>query len=181
MAKAKLMFTPGRAYQEDGAGLIEESFWTLLVEEEEAIMNSCTFITDLLSVVNSFIPLSSTNLLTIKSKVVMPPPGVFSTPDIYSRKHWGRVKHISNEFWDRWRKKVFMTHQSRQKCNSPKRNCKVGDTVSLKEEAEKNRRPTPKIIATNKDNDGFVQSIRLMLGASKKSWLSSTVFETACE
>ena len=64
---------------------------------------------------------------------------------------------------------MFMTHQSRQKCNSSKRNCKVGDTVSLKEEAEKNRRPIPKIIATNKDNDGFVQSIRLMLGASKKS------------
>ena len=154
MAKAETMFTTRRAYQEDGADLIEESLWTLLVQEE-AIMNSYPFTTDLLSVVNSFIPLSPINLFTIKSKVVMPPPGVFSIPDIYSRKHWGRVQHISNEFWDRWREKVFMTLQSRQKCNSPKRNSKVGDTVPLKKEAERNRWPIPKIIATNKDNDGI--------------------------
>ena len=47
--------------------------------------------TDLLSDVNSLIPLSPINLLTMKSKLVMPPPGVFSTPDIYFHKHWRRV------------------------------------------------------------------------------------------
>ena len=75
----------------------------------------------------------------MKSKVVIPPPGVFSTSDIYSRKHWRRVQHISNEFWDRWRKEVLMTLQSQQKWNSPKRNCEIGDILLLKEEAERNR------------------------------------------
>ena len=38
----------------------------------------------------------------------------------------------------------------------------------LKEEAERNRWPVAKIIATNKGNDGFVQSARLILSASNK-------------
>ena len=61
-----------------------------------------------------------------------------------------------------------MTLQRRQKWNSPKRNPKDGDIVLLKDEAERNRQRMAKIIATNKDNDGFVQGFRLMLGASSK-------------
>ena len=61
-----------------------------------------------------------------------------------------------------------MTFQSGQKWNSPKHNCKVGDIVLLKEEAERNRWPMAKIIATYKGDDGFIQSVRLMLGASNK-------------
>ena len=51
------------------------------------------------------------------------------------------------------------TLQSRQKWNLPKCNCKVGDIELLKEEAEINRWPMAKIIATNKGNDGFVRSV----------------------
>ena len=75
----------------------------------------------------------------MKSKVLMPPREVFSTIDIYSHKHLRRVQHISNEFWDRWRKEVLVTLQSREKWNSLKRNWNVGDIVLLKEKAERNR------------------------------------------
>ena len=61
-----------------------------------------------------------------------------------------------------------MTLQRRQNWNSPKRNRKDGDIVLLKDEPERNRQRMAKIIATNKDNDGFVQGFRLMLGASSK-------------
>ena len=64
-----------------GASLSDESLQTLLVEVE-AIKNSRPLTTNLLSDANSLIPMSPINLLTMKSKVVMPPPGVFSTPDI---------------------------------------------------------------------------------------------------
>ena len=121
-----------------GASLSDESLKTLLVEVE-AIKNSRPLTTNLLSDANSLIPLSPINLLTMKSKVVMPPLGVFSTPDIYSHKHWRRVQHISHEFCDQWRKEVLMTLQRRQKWNSPKRNPKDGDVVQLKDEAERNR------------------------------------------
>ena len=91
-----------------GASVSDKSLQTLLIEVK-AIVNSCLLTTDLLSDVNSLIPLSPINLLTMKSKVLMPPQGVFSTTDIYSHKHWRRVQHISNEFWDGWRKEVLMT------------------------------------------------------------------------
>ena len=64
-----------------GASLNDESLQKLLVEVE-AIKNSRPLTTDLLSDANSLIPLSPINLLAMISKVVMPPPGVFSTPDI---------------------------------------------------------------------------------------------------
>ena len=107
--------------------------------EVEAIANSRPFTTDLLSDVNSMIPLSPINLLTLKSRVVMPAPGVSTVPDIYCCKHWRRVQHISNEFWSRWRKEVLAALQCRQKWNTIRRNFKVGDIVLLKEAtAERN-------------------------------------------
>ena len=60
-----------------GASLSDECLRTLLVEVE-AIVNSCPLTIYLLSDV----PLSPINFLTRKSKVVMPLPGVFSTPSI---------------------------------------------------------------------------------------------------
>ena len=56
-----------------GSSLSDESLQTLLVEVE-AIINSQPLTTDVLSEVTSLAPLSPVSLLTIKSKVVMPPP-----------------------------------------------------------------------------------------------------------
>ena len=47
----------------------------------------------------AFLQLSPANILTMKSKVVMPPPGEFSKPDLYCRKRWRCVQHVINEFW----------------------------------------------------------------------------------
>ena len=63
-----------------GSSLSDESLQTLLVEVE-AIMNSHPLTTDVLSDVISLAPLSPVNLLTMKSKAVMPPPGHFISPD----------------------------------------------------------------------------------------------------
>ena len=63
-----------------GSSLSDESLQNLLVEVE-AIINSCPLTTDVLSDVTSLAPLSPVNLLTMKSKVVMPPPNHFTSPD----------------------------------------------------------------------------------------------------
>ncbi|XP_057305339.1 uncharacterized protein LOC130642266 [Hydractinia symbiolongicarpus] len=47
--------------------------------------------------VNSMQPLSPSQLPTMKSKVIMPPPGSFSQPDLYSPKQWRRVQYLANE------------------------------------------------------------------------------------
>ena len=144
----------------------DESLRTLLIDVE-VIVNSRPFTTDLLSDVNSMIPLSPINLLTLKSRVLMPPIGGFTAPDIYCGKHWRRVQHISDEFWSRCRKEVLATLQCQQKLNTIRRNCKVGDIVLLKEAAaERNSWPMAKIVATNIDENGFVRSVKLMLGTS---------------
>ena len=146
--------------------LNDRSLRTLLIEVE-VIANSRPLTADLLVDVNSMMPLSPINLLTLKSRVVMPPPGVFTAPDIYCCKHWRRVQHISNEFWSRWRKEVLATLQCQQKWNTIRRNCKVGDIVLIKEAAaERNSWPMAKLVATNADKHGFVRSLKLMLGTS---------------
>ena len=63
-----------------GSSSFDESLQTLPVEIE-AIINSYPLTTDVLSDVTSLAPLSPVNLLTMKSKVVMAPPGHFISPD----------------------------------------------------------------------------------------------------
>ena len=57
-----------------------------LVAETEGNINSRPLTIESLSDVDSEIPLSPSNLLTMKSDVIMPPPGVFNRPDLYSCK-----------------------------------------------------------------------------------------------
>ena len=73
----------------------------VLLAEVKGIINSrpitCEFIGD----VNSIIPLIPMQLLSSKTRVVMPPPGTFQKEDMYCRKQWRHVQHLSNEFCTR--------------------------------------------------------------------------------
>ena len=81
----------------NGHSLNDEGLQTL-VAETEAIINSRTLTVESLSDVKSEILLSLSDLLTMKSDFIMPPPGVFKRPDLYSRRRWRRVQHIAGEF-----------------------------------------------------------------------------------
>ena len=69
-----------------GSSLTDESLQILLVEVE-AIINSRPLTTDVFSDVTSLAPLSPVNLLTMTSKVVVPPPSHFTSPDRYCGKY----------------------------------------------------------------------------------------------
>ena len=148
-----------------GESLTDESLQTLLAEVE-AIVNSHRLTTETINDITGLIPLSPINLLTMKSKFVIPPQSVFVYPDKYCRKYWRRVQDICNELWNRWRKEVLLSPQSRAKWNNPRRNCKVGDIVPLKNEADRNQWQMAKIVATNKDDKGDVRSVKLLIGAT---------------
>ena len=78
----------------------EHSLSTLSSEVED-IGNSRPVVVETINDVNSEVAISPSYILTMKSEVAMPPPGVFGKPDMCCRRRWRRIQHISNEFWSR--------------------------------------------------------------------------------
>ena len=105
----------------------------------------------------------------MKSKVIVPPPGVFDRPDIFSKKRWRRVQHIANEFWTRWKKEFLTQLQVRQKWVNEKRNFQVGDIVLLKEDSQRNKWPMAIIEEVMSDSNGLVRSVKLRKGNCESS------------
>ena len=91
---------------QNGSQLNDESLLTFMCEAE-SIVNSRPLSVDNLGLPDSLEPLTPNHLVTMKSKVLLPPPGVFQKGEMYLRKHWRRVQHLCNEFWVRWRKEFL--------------------------------------------------------------------------
>lgn len=69
-------------------------------------------------------PLTSNHILTMKSAIILPPPGQFGKEDLYLReevKRWRRVQFLANEFWQRWKREYLLNLQQRQKWKSTSR------------------------------------------------------------
>ena len=94
LARTRLM----SLLQTHGRTLNDELLRTLLAETE-AIVNSRPLTVDTFRDVQSEQPICPSNILNMKSKVVLPPPGHFLKNDEYSRKRWRRIQHRVNEFW----------------------------------------------------------------------------------
>ena len=147
-----------------GQSLDDESLITLMTEVE-GILNSRPLTVETINDPTSFQPLSPINLLTMKSKVVSPPPGKFLKPDVYSKKRWRRIQHIANEFWSRWRKEYLQSLQERQKWTSKRRNFRVDDIVLLKQsDIPRNQWSMGRITDVNNDQKGLVRSVTLKIG-----------------
>ena len=67
--------------------LNDESLRTLMAEVELIII-SRPLTVETISDSKSAIPLSPSNILTMKASIVMPPPGEFSKQDAYSKRIW---------------------------------------------------------------------------------------------
>ena len=79
-------------------------------------------------------PLTPNDLLTMKTGVVVQPPGEFQREDMYGRKRWRQVQYLANQFWTRWKREYLANLQARQKWTKTSRNLKVGDIVLMKDE-----------------------------------------------
>lgn len=144
-----------------GRQLDDESLRTLMAEAE-AIVNSRPLTTDDFTCKETPDPLTPNHLLTQKSQVVLPPPGIFQRADLYSKKRWRRVQHLANEFWQRWKKSYLYSLQSRQKWLRPHKNLQVGDIVILKDDSlPRNRWKLAQVEETYPTNDGYVRKVKL--------------------
>jgi len=148
----------------NGQQLDDESLRTYMYEVS-AVVNSRPLTVENLNDPLSAPPLTPSQLLTMKSTVVVPPPGNFLRNDLYSRKYWRRVQHLANEFWSRWRAEYLSSLQSRQKWQKPQRSMVVGDIVLVKEENIPRCEWTlAKVVETLESHDGYVRKVRLQIG-----------------
>ena len=152
----------------------EETLKTFFAEAE-AIVNSRPLTLENLQDPDSS-PLSPNQLLTMKSKLVSPPPGVFQKNDVYCRKRWRVAQHLANCFWTRWRTGYLQLLQSRQKWTKKRRNLQVDDVVLLKEDGMgRGHWPMARVVEAHQSKDGLVRSVTLRV---KDSTLKRPVHKT---
>ena len=158
----------GSLLKTHGECLDDASLFTVMTEVED-ILNSRPLTIEVLNDPTSLQPLSPVNILTMKSKVVSPPPGEFSKPDIYSRKCWRRIQHIANEFWSRWKKEYLQFLQGCQKWEGKRRNFKIGDIVVVyQNNVSRNQWSIARIIDV-KRKKGLVRSVLIHTGEQSGS------------
>lgn len=142
-----------------GDRLDDESLRTFLCETE-AIINSRP-ITPTSSDIDDVTPLSPANILTLRSEVILPPPGQFQRDDVYMRKRWRRVQHLANEFWKRWRKEYLSSLQQRQKWKRKVQNVNIGDVVIIKDDVPRNHWLLGRVTAKKSDHKGLVRTVEI--------------------
>ncbi len=123
----------GTVLSQAGSQLDDESLRTFMYETM-AIVNSRPLTVQNLCDPQSPLPLTPNQLLTMKSNVLLPPPGCFQGADLYSRKRWRRVQYLANQFWQRWKCEFLQSLQTRSKWNKTEENVQLGDIVIIKEE-----------------------------------------------
>ena len=86
--------------REHGSRLDDKSLHALMCEVE-SISNSRP-ITATSSDSKDPYPLSPSQILTMKTSIVLPPVGKFQCHDVYMHRRWRRVEYLYNLFWSRW-------------------------------------------------------------------------------
>ena len=146
-----------------GGQIDDETFRTLMVEIEN-IVNSRPLTIDNINDPEHPEPLTPNHLLTMKLKLLLPPPGRFQHPDVYAKSRWRRVQCLANQFWLRWRKEYLQNIQSRKKWISSKRNLKAGDIVLVNDDdLQRNQSPIACVEAALPSSDGLVRKVRLRM------------------
>ena len=139
--------------ESNGAQLNDESLRTLMCEVE-AILNSRPLTVDTLNDPNSLSPLTPNHLLTMKSKIVLPPPGSFQEADKYSRR--------------RWRKEYLQNLKTRAKWCRPRKDLGVGDVVTIKDEdTPHNKWQLARVLEAIQSSDGRIPSVRLDIAENR--------------
>ena len=149
-----------------GSQLDDETLRTFMIEAE-AVVNGRPLTVDNFTSPTGVEPLTPNNLLTMKSKIVMPPPGKYERVDLYSRKRWRRVQFLANEFWSRWKREVLQSLQLRNKWQKPQRNLSVGDIVIVKDDnLARNQWKLGRISECFPSDDGLVRKVKVMMSDS---------------
>ena len=98
----------------------------------------------------------------MKTKPLVSPPGIFTSPDLYSRRHWRRAQYLADQFWSRWKNEYLQNQKKRSKWNDPRHNLAEGDIVIM-EEAHRNKWPLGRVVdAVESSNDGLARKVTIV-------------------
>ncbi|XP_077861672.1 uncharacterized protein LOC144342274 [Saccoglossus kowalevskii] len=144
---------------------LDDELLITFLTEAEAIVNSRPLTYLDMSSTDTGEPLTPSQLLTQKSKVVLPLPGAFVRQDLYCRKRWRRVQYLANEFWRRWRLEYLPTLQLRQKWQDETLNLIKGDIfLVIEENTPRCQWPRTMVMEALSSKDGLVRKVCLKIG-----------------
>ena len=110
-------------------------------------------------------PITPNHLVTMKSEVIVSPPGHFSEPDIYARKRWKKIQYLADQFWKQWKSQYISNIQKRSKWNDTKPNLKEDSIVLISDEnAPRNMWKLGRVVECSKGSDGLIRKVRLFTG-----------------
>ena len=146
-----------------GAQLDDQDLRTFLVEAEN-IVNGRPLTVDHLNSPDNPTPLTPNNLLTMKTKVVLPPPSIFVKEDLYCTKRWRRAQYLANQFWSRWKREYVQSLQLRNKWTTPRRSLSVDDIVIIKDQnVARNQWRLGRVTEAHVDADGLVRKVKVLV------------------
>ncbi|XP_028407516.1 uncharacterized protein LOC114530125 [Dendronephthya gigantea] len=108
-------------------------------------------------------PLSPSTLLTMKTRPLLPPPGVFTPEDVYSRRHWRRSQYLADQFWIRWKREYLQEQQRRTKWNKKQPNIREGDIIIMKDQSPRNQWPLGRVVEAIPSEDGKVRKAKIVI------------------
>ena len=122
------------------------------------------------------------HILTMKSTIILRPPGQFIKGDLYLQKRWRRVQYLANEFWIKWKKEYLLSLQPRQKWQKNRRNQKVNDIVLLQnDQAPRNEWKLARITEVYPGSDDKVRKVRLLVSDTTLNEKGKSTTKTVLE
>ena len=121
-------------------------------------------------------PLTHNHFLTMKTKIVLPPPGEFQQADVYSRKRWRRVQYMLNVFWSRWKNEYLQTLQMWSKWNENTPEVFKGDIAIIKDDNQpRNDWLLAVVVETFPSEDGHVRKVKVRTGNGTQNYLERPI------
>ncbi|XP_055958534.1 uncharacterized protein LOC130013669 [Patella vulgata] len=152
------------ALMDQHSSQLDDECLRMFMVEAESIVNNRPFTT---ISTDPDQPITPNHILTSKTKILLPPPGVFQRNDVYLRKRWRKVQYIANEFWNSWRKSYLHNLQERQKWSRSQKNLQVNDIVIIKSDNEpRNHWRLARIDEVYSEDDGLVRKVKLQMADS---------------
>ena len=146
--------------------LSDEGLYTLLCEIER-IMNDRPLTANPTGI-DDAPALTPSMLLTFRRRT-FPLSDELDPRELYSKRWWRHVQHLSSVFWRRWKAEYIPSLLNRQKWNRPKEDLKKDDIVLIADvNTPRGEWPLGRITELLPGADGHVRTVKVLFNGSEK-------------